>query len=126
MAELTKDQLIEAIKGMTVLELSEMVRNLAPVPGGENLGHVLEVFVERGAADPGFLRHTRHGERMESLGCCHRSGPVHDFAGYGRAMRLDGVVPELGHARTSHDHRNLSIHIALTARHSVSINVRHI
>lgn len=80
-------------------KLVEVTSDLALVPGREHRFDVGEVLVERGTSDPsqlGDLRH-RHGAKP-ALGYESASGGENRVV-HGLPVRLDGLVPKLGHVR---------------------------
>ena len=81
------------------LEVVQMAGDLSPVPGGEDVLRILEIFVERGPADTGLGGNTRHCERVKTLGRGNVGGAIHDRVSHGRTVRFNRVVPELGHYR---------------------------
>src|SRR5947208_1364737 len=81
-----------------VVELLEMVGDLALVPGGENRVHLGEVLVERRAADAGPLRDLGHRDAGQAAFGDQTACRVEDRFPHGVAMSRDGVVPQLRHS----------------------------
>jgi hypothetical protein len=79
-------------------QVLQVVADLALVPGPQDRLDVGKVLVQGGAPDSGVLCDPRHRHRGEAvLGDQCRGGVQHGGA-YGGTVRVDRLVPQLGHA----------------------------
>lgn len=77
----------------SILELREMLRDLAVVPRHQDGLDVGEVFVERRSTDPGGLRDLRHRGGRKSTTTDHFGSGVERRIADSVPVRLDGLAP---------------------------------
>lgn len=80
-----------------LLQLLEVACDLSFVPGEQDRFDIREVFVERRASDAGLLGDLRHCHRAQTAFANERRCDIQRRVANSAAMRLDRIVPKLGH-----------------------------